>query len=183
MSKLRTPTGLRIGGTWLQPGDVVPEGVSGFDYAKAARKGLIEHEDGEAITNPEGPAAQATAEDAARVSDLEQANHDLKRDLDELTEGFKRVQAARDELDQELRLVRTELDAQAVQHKDALTGVNAAREALQVELDQTRAALEELQSAPAPAGLPADARDRLIALNGVNEKRADEILAALTRVD
>lgn len=183
MSKLRTPTGIRIGGTWLQPGDAVPEGVPGFDYAKAARKGLIEHEDGEAITNPEGPSTQATAEDAAHVSDLEQANHALKRDLDELKEGFQRVQATRDELDQELRLVRTELDAKDTQHGDALRQADALRESLQVELDQTRAALEDLQSAPAPAGLPADAHARLVAIKGVGEKLADEILAALTRVD
>lgn len=144
MSKLRTPTGLRIGGTWLQPGDVVPDGVPEFDYAKAARKGLIEHEDGEAITNPADPATQATAEDAAHVSDLEQANHALKASLDQ---------------------------------------ADAARESLQVELDQTRAALEELQNAAAPAGLPADAHARLVAIKGVGEKLADEILAALTRAD
>lgn len=162
MSKLRTPTGLRIGGTWLQPGDTVPEGVPGFDYAKAARKGLIEHEDGEAITNPADPTAQATAEDAAHVSNLEQANHDLKASLDQAQARVAELEA---------------------QHKDALTQADAARDALQVELDQTRAALEELQSAPAPAGLPADAHARLVAIKGVGEKLADEILSVLTRVD
>ena len=46
------------------------------------------------------------------------------------------------------------------------------------ELDVTRAALEDLQTAP--AGLPADAHARLVGVKGVGEKLADEIMAALT---
>lgn len=201
MTKLTTPTGLFIAGKWLQPGDAVPDRVPGYDYAKAARKGLIEHQDGAEITNPSAETSDATSEDGAHVTDLERANHGLKAELERLTENAEQELArikgqveARDaehealkgkaaELDQELRLVRIELDARDTQHGDALRQADALRAELQQELDQTRAALEQLQSAPAPAALPADARDRLIALNGINEKRADEILAALTRVD
>lgn len=56
-----------------------------------------------------------------------------------------------------------------------------ASAALRADNDALRARVKALEAAP--AGLPADARERLVAIKGVGEKLADEIIAALSAAD
>jgi len=77
MNNLIAKSDVFIGGRWYKAGQRVPGDVVGFNYEKAARKGQIESEDGEPITNPvsvsqaaEAPAPEPSAQDM-RVQELE----------------------------------------------------------------------------------------------------------------
>ncbi|MFT2721705.1 hypothetical protein ACMT4L_17070 [Deinococcus sp. A31D244] len=204
MTKLTTPTGLFIGGKWLQPGDAVPDSVPGYDYAKAARKGLIEHQDGEEITNVEVSADEsdvpyeptelsklrAKLDDMTLERDLAlEKNTNLHTELYAVLGGEAAEASGKSparlalEIREALQAALVQADKENADLKGQADARTAERDAIQTELDQTRAALKALQNADAPAVLPADARDRLIALNGINEKRADEILAVLSKAD
>lgn len=82
------------------------------------------------------------------------------------------------QVEQENSDLKGQLKTLTAESEDALKRAQATRDELQQELDVTRAALEDLQTAP--AGLPADAHARLVAIKGVGEKMADEIIASLT---
>lgn len=63
-----------------------------------------------------------------------------------------------------------------------LEGLEAEHEELKAGYEDLAAALAAKKEA-APAGLPADARERIVAIKGVGEKLADEIIAALSAAD
>lgn len=160
MKNLTTSTGLRIAGRFIPPGGAVPGDVPGFDYEKAARKGMIEDQDGGDIVNPAtttGPAADANAsadsQDSAELEELLRANRSLKEDLDAQRDEYQhKVQAARQDCD--------ELQKQVV--------------SLTAERDAAQKALEE------GGVIPEDALARLEGVSGIGKALAEKALAALT---
>lgn len=62
---------VRLGSTWYKKGDALPGNVVGFNYEKAARKGLIEDEDGDDIVNPTTTEPEASADAAEARGALE----------------------------------------------------------------------------------------------------------------
>lgn len=116
MKNLITPTGLYIGGQWLQPGDVVPGNVADFDYEKAARKGMLKDTEGAEIHNvqPGEQAAPATAPATAPAPAQGEQTY--------TAEAFGRVQRDRDELHQSLTTAQQKLretEAQLTQSRAA----------------------------------------------------------------
>lgn len=108
MKNLITPTGLYIGGQWLQSGDVVPGNVVDFDYEKAARKGMLKDTEGAEIRNVQ-PGEQTAPATAPATAQGEQTY---------TAEEFGRVQRDRDELHQSLTTAQQkqrETEAQLVQ--------------------------------------------------------------------
>lgn len=103
MKNLITPTGLYIGGQWLQPGDVVPGNVADFDYEKAARKGMLKDTEGAEIRNvqPGEQTAPATTPATALAPDQGEQTY--------TAEAFGRVQRDRDELHQSLTTAQQKL--------------------------------------------------------------------------
>lgn len=115
MKHLIALTDVRLGSTWYRKGDALPGDVLGFDYEKAARKGMLEDEDGGDIVNPTttGPVADAPADsqDAARVEEVLQANQSLKQDLDTQRQEVQRLTKARDDLQAQVIELQGELEA------------------------------------------------------------------------
>ncbi|EYB67026.1 hypothetical protein DEIPH_ctg052orf0021 [Deinococcus phoenicis] len=99
--------------------------------------------------------AAAPAEDVAEADELLKANHDLKADLD-------RVTAERDQLQSQMDKTQEGYATFSVESEQRVKALTAE--------------LEELRQRPS---LPADARDRLIAVKGIGEKYADDALKAL----
>ncbi|MBZ9713756.1 hypothetical protein [Deinococcus multiflagellatus] len=95
MNNLITPTGLRIAGQWLKPGDAVPGDVPGFDYEKAARKGLLKDTEGGEIRNlsAEQPVPEPVAQAVHKA---------LTGERTYTYEEFSRVQQDRDALQRQL---------------------------------------------------------------------------------
>lgn len=102
MTNLKAKTDVRIGSTWYKAGDDIPADHRTFDYEKAARKGLIEAEDGHEITNPEPEAATPTDTEPSAETTRLQGELDSIRALfpkvkstDELLAQVKELQSGR----------------------------------------------------------------------------------------
>lgn len=108
MKNLITPTGLYIGGQWLQPGDVVPGNVADFDYEKAARKGLLNDTEGAEIRNvqPGEPTAPATASAQGEQTYTAEAFGRVQRDRDELHQSLTTAQQKLRETEAQLAQAR-----------------------------------------------------------------------------
>ncbi|GGS37890.1 hypothetical protein [Deinococcus knuensis] len=135
MKNLITPTGLYIGGQWLQPGDVVPGNVADFDYEKAARKGLLNDTEGAEIRNiqPGEQAAPATAQGEQTYT----------------AEEFGRVQRDRDELHRSLTTAQQKLSETEAQLTQARA--SAADPADVAALTEYREVVGELLPATFPS--------------------------------
>ncbi|GHG35808.1 hypothetical protein GCM10017784_32330 [Deinococcus indicus] len=101
MKNLITPTGLYIGGQWLQPGDVVPGNVADFDYEKAARKGMLNDTEGAGIRNVQPGEQTVPATALATAPDQGEQTY--------TAEAFGRVQRDRDELHRSLTTAQQKL--------------------------------------------------------------------------
>lgn len=182
MQKLIALTALYILGQWLQPGAEVPGDVPGFDYAKAARKGMLEAEDGSEVENPRPPGQTARGWPEPDSQFVTQSLELLRKHdelQEELTTARQQIGAYRDSeaASQQARDgLQTQLDQAA-----------AEQARLQAQLDQSAAALAEAQAKvaglEARPPLPDDALARINAVKGVGDTLAASILAALTKAD
>lgn len=141
MKNLITPTGLYIGGQWLQPGDVVPGNVADFDYEKAARKGMLKDTEGAEIRNvqPGEPVSPANAPATASAQGKQTYT----------AEEFGRVQRDRDELHQSLTTAQQKLRETEAQLVQARAG--AADPADVAALTEYREVVGELLPATFPS--------------------------------
>jgi hypothetical protein len=176
MQNLITPTGLRIAGRWLQPGDAVPGDVVGFDYEKAARKGMIEDTEGDEIENLPLPGQVPVEPSDADLGELFNVREELRQEREARAADQRRAEDRYAGLSGELANIRTEAQGARVAQAQDLERVKAEGEAALVKLREEHA--EALATAEAKA-LPVDALERLIAIKGVGDKLAPVILAAL----
>lgn len=105
MKNLITPTGLYIGGQWLQPGDVVPGDVADFDYEKAARKGMLKDAEGAEIRNAQASAAAELIPPTGRTFTEEEFGR-VQRDRDSLNQSLNTAQQKLRELETQLTQAR-----------------------------------------------------------------------------
>lgn len=177
MQNLMTPTGLHIAGQWLQPGDRVPGDVVGFDYEKAARKGLIEDTEGDEIENLPLPGqVQAAEPSGSHLDELFGLREELRQEREARAADQRRAEDRYTGLSGELASVRTEAQKADVAHAQALEQAKAEHETALAALREEHArALEEAKA----SGLPEDAHARLVALPKIGDTLADQILAAL----
>ncbi|WP_394649575.1 hypothetical protein [uncultured Deinococcus sp.] len=177
MQNLITPTGLHIAGQWLQPGDRVPGDVVGFDYEKAARKGLIEDTEGDEIENLSLPGqVQAAEPNGGHLDELFGLREDFRREREGRAEDQQRAAQRYASLSEELAQVRTQAQQTDVAHAQALEQAKAEHEtALTVLREEHTRALEEVKANV----LPEDALKRITDVKGVGDKLAPTILAAL----
>lgn len=163
MKNLTTPTGLRIAGRFIPPGGAVPGDVPDFDYEKAARKGMIEDEDGDDIVNPAtttDPAADANAsadsQDSAQLEEILRANQSLKQDLDTQRQEVQRLsKLVNDNGAQvtDLTKVRDDLQAQVTELQGELEAAQAS--AAKPEDAQALAEYREVVGELLPSDFPA----------------------------
>lgn len=177
MQNLITPTGLHIAGQWLQPGDRVPGDVVGFDYEKAARKGLIEDTEGDEIENLPLPGqVKATESSDSHLDELFGLREELRQEREARASDRQRAEDRYAGLSGELANVRAEAQASDVTHAKALEQVKAEHETALAGLREEHArALEEAKANV----LPGDALKRITDVKGVGDKLAPVILAAL----
>lgn len=185
MQKLIALTALYILGQWLQPGAEVPGDVPGFDYAKAARKGMLEAEDGSEVENPLPP-GQAAPVPLEPDSQFVTQSLELLRKHDELQVELNTARQQllqQGSLNEQLTVVREQLAT----YRDGEAAAQQVREGFQAQLDQATAALDEAQAKIAGlegrSVLPDDALARINAVKGVGDTLATTILAALTKAD
>lgn len=192
MKHLIALTAVRLGSTWYKPGEAVPGDVLGFDYEKAARKGMLEDEDGDDIVNPTADpvadaSASATGEDAAQLDDLLEANQSLKADLDAQRQEVQRLSklvgdgdteraGQRQDIERlaaELRSARSNLENTQQAHDDYRAEMEGRVATLSEERDAARKAFEEART------IPDDALSRLEGVSGIGKALAEKALAAL----
>jgi hypothetical protein len=164
MDKLTVLKPFRLDGRWLAPGDPVPA-VPGFDYEKAARKGFLEHEDGEAVENARAPSA---ADEHATGQQFE--------------DGTIALLKQRDQLDADLTVEREKVKSREGQVDSLRAEVlqqSEARQAAEAEVVKLQEQVTELQTRPVPVALPNDALARINAVKGVGDTLAASIHAAL----
>lgn len=142
------------------------------------------------VDAPEGPEdAEAEATASARVSELEARVAELEGLLEtgnstaqtqalQVTELTKQ----RDALLVDLAAAQaraSELEAQPTADSAELATLHEAVGTLQQQLAEAQARVAELENAPSGLNLPPDALERLIAVDGIGEKRAQAALDAL----
>lgn len=127
---------------------------------------------------------------AAQVAALTEQRDSLQAQVDAgTTEAQGKLDALtseRDTLKGTLESVAAERDqalAVAESNRDGLSQMASVRDALTTQLEEAKARISALESAPTPGSdapaLPADARERLIEINGIGEKLADKVLEVL----
>lgn len=88
MKNLQTLTAVYVAGKWLPPGSPLSSDLSGFDYEKHARKGMIEDTGGAEIINPVWETLPSPREEGKTDLELQKAQDEVER----LTADIARLQ-------------------------------------------------------------------------------------------
>ena len=183
MQNLITKTGLRIAGRFVLPGQPVPGDVPGFDYEKAARKGMIEDTEGAEIRNIVPETAEPAPTTEGGDSDLQAALAEQRKEAERLSALLNETGAKVTNLTKE----RDDLQVQATKLQGELDAAKADASAL----GEYREVVGELLPSDYPSRkilldngyftvgtVAAATDDELNALDGI----ADKTLAAIRKV-